>query len=212
MHVQVKSPVKSGGVLGRSRRRRRQRRLSQTSARRPARCPRRGPWTERSPVQPRRSERSRHRARWRARVLGQCARRRRRGPREGHDAGDGSPARRGLRCPAVPRPGQAPRGHVPVRCSRSSRRCPAAGTTSSRSRSAHPSRRGPGPDLHGQGDARPNASPISRRPDRPGSGATIPARAAIIAASMRLDTPSLSRMCVTWTLAVFGLMNSSWAI
>ena len=32
------------------------------------------------------------------------------------------------------------------------------------------------------------------------------------AASVLLRTPSLARMCVTWTLAVLGEMKSSWAI
>ena len=67
----------------------------------------------------------------------------------------------------------------------------------------------PGPDLHGHAERTTADQPASASSD---AGAAIPARAAIIAASIRLDTPSLSRMCVTWTLAVFGLMNSSWAI
>ena len=73
----------------------------------------------------------------------------------------------------------------------------------------------PRPDLHRQGRTRQRpASRLrrDRRRRRQGPGAVSPARAASIAASMRLLTPSLSRMCVTWTLAVFGLMNSSRAI
>ena len=56
-----------------------------------------------------------------------------------------------------------------------------------------------------------------RRPTRSGGRAAsgswpAPTRTAIVAASTRLLTPSLSRMWVTWTLAVFGLMKSVSAI
>ena len=47
---------------------------------------------------------------------------------------------------------------------------------------------------------------------RSSAGSFAPTRTAIVAASTRLLTPSLLRMCVTWTLAVFGLMNSTSAI
>jgi hypothetical protein len=45
-----------------------------------------------------------------------------------------------------------------------------------------------------------------------GHGLSRPSRWAIAAASPRPVTPSLARILETWTLAVFGVMNSAWPI
>ena len=45
-----------------------------------------------------------------------------------------------------------------------------------------------------------------------GSHSTRPSRAATVAASVRVATPSFPRMFETWTPAVLSLMNRSWAM
>ena len=100
----------------------------------------------------------------------------------------------------------------PGRCARSSTRSATPACSCGRSAWGPPTTRGSCRSRSTR--SRPPAEPPS--PDlgqsRSAGGATSPARAASIAASIRLLTPSLSRMWVTWTLAVFGLMNSSSAI